>query len=92
LREAQDLVIQLREEKRVSELEFDRHLKECGPAINNACASLSNAQSKLRKSALLFRQVRRLKRQKLSLKKGNRSLKKRMQFDDEAKRRLELLA
>jgi hypothetical protein len=56
------------------------------------CASLSNAQSKLRKSALLFRQVRSLKRQNLSLKKENRSLKQRMQVDDEARRRLELLA
>jgi hypothetical protein len=91
LREAQDLIIQLREEKRVSELDFERHLKECGLAIDDACASLSNAQSKLRKSALLFKQVRSLKRQNLSLKKENRSLKQRMQVDDEARRRLELL-
>jgi hypothetical protein len=46
----------------------------------------------MRKGALLFRQVRRLKRQNLSLKKENRSLKQRMQVDNEARRRLELLA
>jgi hypothetical protein len=33
LREAQDLIIQLREDKRVSELRFERHFKECGPTI-----------------------------------------------------------
>jgi hypothetical protein len=73
LREAQDLIIQLREEKRV------------------LCISLK-CSVKLRKSALLFRHVRSLKRQNLSLKKENRSLKQRMQVDDEARRRLELLA
>jgi hypothetical protein len=64
LREAQDLIIRLRESKRVSDLRFQRHFKECGPAINNACATLTNAQSKLRRNALLFRQVGNLKRKK----------------------------
>jgi hypothetical protein len=92
LREAQDLIIHLRESKRVSDLRFQRHFKECGPAIRNYCEALTNAQSKLRRNALLFRQVGNLKRQNMSLRKENRSLKMRMKVEDEARGKLELLA
>jgi hypothetical protein len=43
LREAQDVIIELREEQRMSEEKIIEHFKECKPAIDNACASLSNA-------------------------------------------------
>jgi hypothetical protein len=46
----------------------------------------------MKRKALLFRQVGNLKRKKLSFRKENRYLKQRMQVDDEARRRLELLA
>jgi hypothetical protein len=75
-----------------NKLKFKKHFQECGPAINNACATLSNAQSKLRRNALLFRQVRNLKRQNVSLRKENRSLKLRIKVDDEARGKLDLLA
>jgi hypothetical protein len=69
-----------------------KHFKECKPAIDNACATLSNAQSKLKRNATLFRQVGNLKVQNLTLRKENRHIKKNMQLNDEARRRLELLA
>ena len=92
LREAQYLIIHLREENKISELNTERHFQECGPAINFFCAALSNSQSKLRRNALLFRQVGNLKRQNLSLRKANRSLKQRMKVDDETMGKLDLLA
>jgi hypothetical protein len=91
LREAQDLIIRLRESERVSYIRFQRHFKECGPTIKNSCEALTDAQSKLRRNALLFRQVGNLKRKNLSLRKENRSLKQRMQVADESRKRLELL-
>jgi hypothetical protein len=69
-----------------------KHFKECKPAIDNACAALSNAQSKLKRNATLFRQVGNLKVQNLTLRKENMYLKQKMQLNDEARRRLELLA
>jgi hypothetical protein len=69
-----------------------KHFKECKPARENACATLSNAQSKLKRNATLFRQVGNLKVQNLTLRKENMYLKQRMQLNDEARRRLELLA
>jgi hypothetical protein len=35
LREAQDMIIQLREEQRMSEERIMEHFKECGPAMEN---------------------------------------------------------
>jgi hypothetical protein len=92
LREAQDQIIKLREEKRISYDRAMKHFKECIPARENACATLSNAQSKLKRNATLFRQVGNLKVQNLTLRKENMHLKKKMQLNDEARRRLELLA
>jgi hypothetical protein len=92
LREAQHLIIHLREENRLLEMKFERHFKEYGPATKNSCAALTNAQSKLRKSALLFRQARNLKGKNVSLRKENRSLKLRMKVDDEARGNLDLLS
>jgi len=89
--EAQDLIIQLRENKRVSELRFESHFKECRPAIQDGCATLTNAQSRLRRNALLFRQVGNLKRKKFSLRKENRPLKLKKKSDDESRGNLELL-
>jgi hypothetical protein len=91
LREAQDLIIRIKESKRVSDIRFQRHSKECGIAIRNACEALTNDQSKLRRNALLLRQVGNLKRQKLSLKKEKRSLKLRMKVEDKYRWNLELL-
>jgi hypothetical protein len=56
-------------EKRVLEIEFERHLKECGPTIKNSCEALTNAQLKMRRNKLLFRQVGNLKRQNFSSRK-----------------------
>jgi hypothetical protein len=95
LREAHDLIIQLREENITTKKNFDKHLHECGPTISNAYAVISNAQSKLRRNALLHRQVKNLKRHNLSLRKENRTLKLRMkqtEVDDEARGKLDLLA
>jgi hypothetical protein len=55
LREAQDVIIELREEKRTSEEKIMEHCKECRPTIDNACASLSNAQLKLKRNGALLR-------------------------------------
>jgi hypothetical protein len=92
LKEDQDLIIWLKESKRVSYISFQRHFKECGTVISNACATLTDAQSKLRRNALLFRKVGNLKRKNMSLRKENSSLKLRMKVDDEARGNLELLA
>jgi len=92
LMEAQDLIIRLRESKRVSDLRFQRHFKECGPTISNVCATLTNSQSNLRRNALMFRQVGNLKRKNMSLRKENKSLKLRMKVDDEAGGKWNLVA
>jgi hypothetical protein len=69
-----------------------KHFKECKLARENACAALSNAQSKLKRNATLFRQEGNLKVLNLTLWKENMHLKQRLQLNDEAKRSLELLA
>jgi hypothetical protein len=92
LREAQDEIIKLREERRLSDDRAMRHFKECIPARENACATLSNAQSKLKRNATLLRQVGNLKRQNLSLRKENRALRLQVKLDEEAKDKLNLLA
>jgi hypothetical protein len=68
------------------------HFKECRPTIDNACAVLSNAQSKLKRNATLFRKGGNLKVKNLTLRKENMHLNKKIQLNDEARKRLELLA
>ena len=57
----------------MSEEKIIEHLKECRPAIDNARATLSNAQSKLKRNTILLRQVE-------SLNKHNRSLRKPIKY------------
>ena len=68
-----------------------KHFKECIPARENACAALSNAQSKLKRNVGLLRKVGNLKVQNLTLRKENTYLKQKMQLNDQSRRRLELL-
>jgi hypothetical protein len=74
LREAQYEIIKLREEKRISEEGIMKHYKKCRPAIDDACATLSDAQSKLKRNAALLRQVRSLNEIKFVIKKGKHGL------------------
>jgi hypothetical protein len=69
LREAQDEINNLGEERRLSYDRAMRHFKECIPARENACATLSNTLSKLKRNATLLRKVGNLKRHNLSLRK-----------------------
>jgi hypothetical protein len=92
LREDQDLIIQLREEKNLLEIRIQRHFQECGLATTNACATLLKSQAKLKRNALLSRKVQNLKRKKLSLIKENRYLKLQLKFDEKGKGKLDLLA
>jgi hypothetical protein len=92
LREAQGKIIKLREERRLLDDRAMRHFKECILSRENACATLSNAQSKLKRNAALLRQVGNLKRQNLSLRKANRALRLQVKLNKEAKDRLNLLA
>jgi hypothetical protein len=55
LREAQDVIIDLREEQRMPDEKITEHFKECRPAIDNACAALSSAQSKMKRNMVLLR-------------------------------------
>jgi len=90
LREDQDKIIKLREEKRLLDDRAMKHFKECIPVRENSCATLSNAQSKLKRNATLFMQVGNLNVHNLTLRKENRYLKQKMKLNDEARRRLEL--
>jgi hypothetical protein len=54
LREAEDHIIKLREEKITSKEGIMKKYKECRLAIDNACAILSNAQSKMKRNASLL--------------------------------------
>jgi chromosome segregation ATPase len=75
LREAQDVIIELREEQRMSEEKITEHFKECRPTIDNACATLSSAQSKLKRNVVLLRQVKSLNKWNWSLRKTVRDLR-----------------
>jgi hypothetical protein len=59
---AQDVIIELREEKKMSEEIIMEHFKECRLAIDNACPALSDAQLKLKRNGALLRQMKNLKR------------------------------
>jgi hypothetical protein len=89
LREAQDVIIELREEKRMSEERIMEHFKECRPAIDNACATLSDAQLKLKRNGALLRQMKNLKRQILSLRRTNRALQLQVTLNKEATDKLD---
>jgi len=78
LRESQDQIIKIREEKRISDDRAMKHFKEYKPARENSCATFSNAQSKLKRDAALFKQVVNLKVQILTLRKENKHLKQRL--------------
>jgi hypothetical protein len=49
------VIIQLRKEHRMSEEIIVDHFKECGPTIENVCAALVSAQTKLKGNAVLQR-------------------------------------
>jgi hypothetical protein len=69
LREAQDMIIQLCDEQRMSEERIAEHFKECGPAMENACMALASSQMKLKGNEVLQRQVKNMKRRNWFLKK-----------------------
>jgi hypothetical protein len=91
LRDAQDVIIELREENMISKERIMEHFKECRPAIDDACASLSDAQSKLKRNAVLLRQVKSLNKQNLSLRKTIRDLRLQGKLEKEDKDKLNLL-
>jgi hypothetical protein len=51
------------------------HFKECRTTIDNACETLSGAQSKLKRNTILLRQVKSLNNRNLSLRKTVRDLR-----------------
>jgi len=55
LREAQDVIMELREEEGMSEKKITENFKECRPPIDNACETLSNGQSKLKRNVVLLK-------------------------------------
>jgi hypothetical protein len=59
----------------MSEERITEHFKECGMAMENVCAALANAQTKLKGNAVLWRQVKNLKRRNWSLRKTLRVLR-----------------
>jgi hypothetical protein len=61
-----------------------KNYKKCRPAIDDACAAIFDAQSKLKRNAALLRHVRSLKRQNFSLRKANRALRLQVRLDKEA--------
>jgi hypothetical protein len=75
LREAQDVMIQLCEEQRMSLERITEHFKECGSAMHNVYAALSSTQTKLKGNAVLWRQLKNLKRRNWSLRKTLRVLR-----------------
>jgi hypothetical protein len=75
LREEQDVIIQLREEQRVSEERIAEHFKECRSVMEYACTALASAQAKMKGNAVLWRQVRNMNIQNWSLRKTLRVLR-----------------
>jgi hypothetical protein len=59
----------------MSEEKIIEHFKECRPTIDNACAALASAQSKLKRNMVLLRQVKSLSKTELVFKKNNQSFK-----------------
>jgi hypothetical protein len=75
LKEAQDIIIQLHEEKRMSKQRVTDHFKECGSTMDNVRATLTNAQVKMKGNVVLWRQVKNLNRRNWSLRKTLRVLR-----------------
>jgi hypothetical protein len=73
----------------MSEERIMEHFKECRPAIDNACATLSDAQLKLKRNGALLRQMKNLKRQILSLRRTNRALQLQVTLNKEATDKLD---
>jgi hypothetical protein len=69
LREAQDIIIQLREAQRMSEERNENHFEEFEPAMENIHVALASAHKKLKGNVVLQRQV-------MNLKKHNQSLRR----------------
>jgi hypothetical protein len=61
-----------------------KHYKKYKPTIDDACATLFDAQSELKRNATLLRQVRSLKRQNLSLRRENMALRLQVILQKEA--------
>jgi hypothetical protein len=69
----------------MSEEKITEHLKECRPTINNACATLFGAQSKLKRNTVLMRQVNILNKWNWSLRKAVRYLRLEVKMEEENK-------
>jgi hypothetical protein len=81
LREAQDMIIQLRETQRVSEERNVKHFRECEPTMEKVCVALASTQKKLKGNVVLQRQVMNLKRRNWSLRRKLRVSKLQMRPD-----------
>ena len=88
LREAQYEIIKLGEEKIILQEGIMKNYKKCRPTIDDACAAIFDAQSKLKRNADLLIQVRSLKRQNLSLRKENMTLRLQVRLDKESMEKL----
>jgi hypothetical protein len=67
------------------EEKITEHFKECRTVIDNACVSLSGAQSKLKRNVVLLRHVKSLNKQNLSLRKTVRYLRLKAKLEEEDK-------
>jgi hypothetical protein len=86
LREAQDVIIQLREENRRANMKFTELLDDCEPAIDNAIFMV-------RRNLPLHKQLKNMYQQNMTLRKENRTLKQNLQqVEIEEKGKLDLLA
>ena len=92
LREAHDLIIQLREENWLMEQRIERNFRECVLATKIVCEALSVAQFKLKKNARLSNKIHNLKGNNLSLRKAIKALRLQVKIDGEGKYRMNLLA
>jgi len=66
----------------VSEEKITNHFKDCKPAIDNTCAAVACAKSKLKGNTVLWRQVNSLSKRNRSLRKSLKVL--RLQVTSEA--------
>jgi hypothetical protein len=72
LREAQDMIIQQREENKKTKLKCKELLNECEPAMDHAIFMV-------KRNLPLHKQLKNIYKQHLTLRKENRSLKQRLQ-------------
>jgi hypothetical protein len=86
LREAQNMIFQLREEDKKSKMKFVEHLRDCGPAIDKVA-------SMVRRTLPLHRQLKSFYQQNLILRRENKALKQSLQQVEIGKKgKLNLLA